>query len=200
MFQGSRSLWVFAVAAATLAAPACATGTVYSRPPIQDRDDRAFYNRGLRDGREAGADDARRGRSFDIDRHREYRDNRRGDDRGDLRAYRSGFEAGYSEAYRRFDRAARLPPPGPGRVIPGGRSDERERFVSPARDNGYRDELQAGERAARNGDRADAVRERLYREGDHDYQNRYGSRDVYKREYRDAFRQGYDDGYRRNRR
>ena len=39
-------------------------------------------------------------------------------------------------------------------------------------------------------------RTRRYRDGDHDYNNRYGSRDAYKREYRAAFEQGYREGYR----
>ena len=39
-------------------------------------------------------------------------------------------------------------------------------------------------------------RSRRYRDGDHEYDNRYGSHDAYKREYRSAFQQGYDEGFR----
>jgi hypothetical protein len=35
-----------------------------------------------------------------------------------------------------------------------------------------------------------------YRARDHDYDSRYGPRDAYAREYRSAFLQGYEQGYR----
>ena len=89
-----------------LAAPACATGGAYSqRYPVADRNDRAYYDRGFREGLDAGADDARRGRSYDVRRHGEYRDNSRGNDRGDLIAFRQGFESGYGDGYRSYARA-----------------------------------------------------------------------------------------------
>ncbi|MGC4083571.1 MAG: hypothetical protein QM736_16030 [Vicinamibacterales bacterium] len=71
------------------------------------------------------------------------------------------------------------PPPGSRGGFPNARPDARERYVSPAHDNGYRDGLEAGERAARNGNRSDPIREKRYRDGDHDYESRYGSRDAY---------------------
>lgn len=202
MLKSHRLLPGLAVAVIALASTACAT-TTYGRPDyrVGDRDDRVYYDRGIRDGRDAGADDARRGRSYNVSRHREYRDARRGDDRGDLISYRRGFEAGYDDSYRR---AARGPVGGVGRNdrrdYPRGGNNPRGRVMSPATENGYRDGFVAGERAARDGDRFDPVRERRYREGDHDYEGRYGSRDDYKREYRAAFQQGYQDGYRRIRR
>ena len=49
-------------------------------------------------------------------------------------------------------------------------------------------------------ERFDPVRAKRYREGDHDYDNRYGSRDQYKQDYRAAFVQGYEEGYRNVRR
>lgn len=202
MLKGARLLSGLAVVALVLTSAACAS-TTYGRPGyrVADRDDRLYYERGVRDGRDAGTDDVRRGRSYDASRHREYRNAGRGDDRGDLIAYRRGFEAGYDETYRRFARG----PAGNvgrnnGRDFPRGGGNARGRFASPAAENGYRDGLQAGESAARDGDRFDPVRERRYREGDHDYEGRYGSRDDYKRDYRAAFQQGYQDGYRRIRR
>lgn len=202
MFKSNRLLTGFAVSALLLTSTACAT-TTYGRPGyrVGDRDDRAYYERGVRDGREAGVDDVRRGRSYDASRHREYRDSRRGDDRGDLISYRRGFEAGYDESFRRMAR-------GPignvgrndGRDLPRASGNARGRFASPAAENGYRDGLEAGEHAAREGDRFDPVRERRYREGDHDYEGRYGSRDEYKRNYRAAFQQGYQEGFRQVRR
>ena len=41
----------------------------------------------------------------------------------------------------------------------------------------------------------DPVRSKRYRDGDHDYNNRYGDRELYKRDYRAAFEQGYREGY-----
>jgi hypothetical protein len=202
MLRSARLLTGFAVSAVLLTSTACAT-TAYGRPGyrVADRDDRLYYDRGVRDGRDAGAEDARRGRSYDAARHREYRNNRRGDDRGDLIAYRRGFEAGYDDSYRRL---SRRPLGNIGRDdrrdVPRRSDNARSRFATPAAANGYRDGLEAGERAARNGDRFDPVRERRYREGDHDYERRDGSRDDYKREYRAAFEQGYADGFRQVRR
>ena len=206
MFRSTRYLSMMMLAATVLVAtPACATGMMYPQQRgIGDRDDRAYYNRGLRDGSNAGADDARRGRAYDVRRHNEYRDNRRGDDRSDLRAYRDGFESGYDEAYRRYARG-NMGDPRRGAPSPDYRrfpndGGARGRAVSAAADNGYRDGLQEGERAARSGDRFDPVREKRYREGDHGYDRQWGSRDEYARDYRAAFQRGYEAGYRGYRR
>jgi hypothetical protein len=205
MLKLTRYLPVLLAATVVTATPACA-GVALSpqRFPSVDRDDRVYYNRGFRDGRESGAEDAQRRRSYDVRRHNEYRDNRRGDDRGDLRAYRDGFEAGYDEGYRRFgrygsrdDQRRGYPAPNyPRQQDPyyGGRSQGR--FNSPAAQNGFRDGFEEGQRDGRNGDRFDPIREKRYRDGDHDYDRRYGSRDDYKREYRAGFQQGYEEGYR----
>ena len=202
----TRHLLLLLAATVLVATPACATGMLYpQRDPVSDRDDRAYYNRGLRDGRDAGADDARRGRAYDVRRHNEYRDNRRGDDRGYLRAYRDGFESGYDDGYQRVARGSggdprRTTPPPDYRRQPPYDGDARGRVLSPAADNGYRDGLQEGERAARSGDRFDPIREKRYREGDHGYDRQWGSRDDYAREYRAAFQRGYEAGYRGYRR
>jgi hypothetical protein len=205
MGKATRYLPLMLLGATLMATPACASGGFYpQRFPTTDRDDRAYYNRGVRDGRDAGADDARRGRAYDVRRHGEYRDNRRGDDRGDVRAYREGFESGYDEGYRRNARGSygdsrRDYPPTwnyPRQQEPNYGGQSRGRFASPAAENGYRDGLEEGQRAARSGDRFDPIREKRYRDGDHDYNSRYGSRDDYKREYRAGFQQGYEAGYR----
>jgi hypothetical protein len=80
-----------------------------------------------------------------------------------------------------------------------GRRAER-RVERRAYDNGFRDGLVAGRDDARHHERFDPIRARRYREGDHDYDRRYGSRDDYRREYRAAFQQGYQQGYRQYRR
>ena len=73
----------------------------------------------------------------------------------------------------------------------------RDAYASVAARNGYRDGIEAGRDDARHRERFDPVRARRYREGDHDYDRRYGSRDEYKREYRAAFERGYREGYER---
>jgi len=202
------------VAGLSIATTACARTTYDQRYPVFDSNDRAYYDGGFRDGRESGVDDARRGRSYDVTRHGEYRDNRRGNDATDLRAFRTGFEAGYDEGYRSYARgnsrrgypsastypypsppASTYPrPPAPYYGTYGGRN------ASVAADNGYRDGLEEGQHAAQHGDRFDPVSEKRYREGDHNYKKQYGTRDDYQREYRAAFQQGYNEGYRGYRR
>ena len=201
MLKITRLLPLAMCATVLVTTTACASGGYYrTRVDVGDRDDRAYYDRGFREGRSSGADDARRGRSYDIRRHGEYRDGRRGDDRGDLTAFRRGFETGYDEGFRRNARGDNgdtrrgFPSPSYRNQYPSG--GDRGRFTSAAQDAGYRDGVEAGERAARRGDRFDPVREGRYREGDHDYDRRFGSRDEYKRDYRAAFQQGYDAGYR----
>jgi hypothetical protein len=69
-----------------------------------------------------------------------------------------------------------------------------------AYDNGFRDGVDAGRDDARHRERFDPIRAKRYREGDHNYNRRYGSRDDYQREYRAGFQQGYEQGYRQYRR
>ena len=189
----------------SMAAPACAAQT-YGYPAQRGgygRDiERRAYDIGYRDGIREGERDGRSGRQFSFNRHDEWRD---GDDgyrreygNRDLyrRSFRNGFESGYSEAYNRNGRYPRTgyPPaasyPGPGVVIvPRG-------SYSPAAQNGYRDGVEAGRNDARDRDRFDPFRAKRYRDGDHDYDRRFGSRDAYRQEYRSAFQRGYEDGYR----
>lgn len=203
MFKAHRYLpAVFAVAVLT-AAPACASyqqrayGVGYGRA-----DDRAYRN-GYEEGRQDGENDARRGRSADYRRHDDYRDadhGFRGGDRSDYRqAFRQGFAEGYDDAYRRFTR------------LDDRRNDDRRGpvfggpgrppvYTSPAASIGFRDGVAQGREDARDRRRFDPVRASRYRAGDHDYDNRYGPRDIYKRDYRAAFQQGYEQGYRSERR
>ena len=62
--------------------------------------------------------------------------------------------------------------------------------------DGYKEGLKDGEK----GDRFDPVREKRYRSGDHGYDKRYGSRELYKDRYRDGYRRGYELGYQDGRR
>lgn len=186
-----------ALALTTLAmAPACASHSYYRHPSARV-DDRGYY-RGYDDGRAHGESDARHGRRYDYERHRQFKsaDNDHGgygSRNGYRRDYRQGFVAGYDAGYRRYARYDR----DDGRHGPnvyGGWP--RGAYGSPAGQNGYRDGYAQGRDDARDGDRYDPVRASRYREGDHDYDRRYGSRDDYKREYRAAFQEGYEQAFR----
>ena len=89
------------------------------------------------------------------------------------------YDTGYS-------RGGYYPPPPP---------PPRAAYVSIATQSGYRDGVDAGRDDARHRERFDPVRAKRYRDGDHDYDRRYGPRDDYKREYRSAFERGYREGY-----
>ena len=62
--------------------------------------------------------------------------------------------------------------------------------------DGYKEGLKDGEK----GDRPDPIREKRYRSGDHGYDKRYGSKELYKDRYRDGYRIGYQQGYQDGRR
>ncbi len=195
-----------------MAAPACAAQTYgYGRNGGYGRElERRAYENGLREGVQQGQNDARRGRDYSYQRHDEYRDADRGFRRsdGDLnmyrRSFRQGFQTGYSESYNRYARSGGYgrDPRGNGSygypgTYPnnGGYGTNRGGYGSAAAQTGYRDGLEAGREDARDRNRFDPVRAKRYREGDHDYNSRYGAREDYKREYRSAFEQGYREGY-----
>ena len=176
------------------ATSACASSGVYRSPTPAPRVDARAYRNGYDAGRIEGANDARRGRRFEIDRNRVYRSADRGYDGYGNRAYyqqtfRDGYAAGYNDGYRRNDRQSTR------RGYPGYGSGSGSVYRSPAADNGYRDGYEQGRDDRRDGDRYDPIRAKRYREGDHDYNSRYGSRDDYRQEYRRAFQDGYRRGY-----
>jgi hypothetical protein len=204
MFTLQRSVPAFLIAVGLLAAPACAAQRPYYGAQRDYRDfERRAYDDGYRRGLENGQRDARDRRDFRVDRDRIYRDvnGPRGRDRdGYVRFFRDGYRDGYTEAYNRNARNDRRVYPNGGIVDPGNGRNGGRAYSSPAAQIGYRDGQEAGRDDA--GDRAnyDPRRAKRYREGDHDYDNRYGSRDQYKQDYRAAFVQGYEDGYRNIRR
>lgn len=104
-----------------LASTACATGYAYGQGTYRDRGgyndgryvrdiERVAYDNGFREGLRQGERDGRSNRRFEPQRHNEWRDANNGFRReyGDhtfyRRSFRNGFEAGYSQAYRNFDR------------------------------------------------------------------------------------------------
>jgi hypothetical protein len=193
----------FAAMLALGATSACAQGVYGPYPRSTVRiDDRAYRN-GYDEGRNQGERDARNGRSFDYRRTREYNTATRGyggyGNRNEYRdVFRQGFVAGYDDGYRRSARRSpQYPPSGP-RVY--GDRDGGGIFRSPAATQGYEDGVNEGRKDGRDGNRFDPQRESRYRSGDHGYEREYGSRDAYKRDYRVAFEDGYDRGYREVRR
>jgi hypothetical protein len=199
---------------------ACASQLYGQRGVYRTNIDRRAYDNGYREGVHQGENDVRRGRNYSPNSHSEYRNADDGYRRGDgdrefyRSSYRQGFDAGYSESFNRYGANGRYPrsyptdpsyPTNPsyptypsypnGRAVPRGGT-----YYSPAGQNGYRDGLDEGRNDARDRRAFDPVRTKRYRDGDHDYNGRYGSKDEYKREYRAAFEQGYRDGYEGTRR
>jgi len=178
----AKRLALISMAAVALtASTACAVyaqGHGYPRGPVASGAAQAHYDRGYRDGLRAGERDERRHERFDYRDEREWR-------RAPSHAYREGFERGYAVGYRRSDQHY-------------GRDDRYGRggYVNLAAERGFRDGYEEGRKDARSRDRFDPVRSKKYRSADDGYDRRYGSRDDWKREYRAAFKQGYERGYR----
>jgi flagellar biosynthesis/type III secretory pathway protein FliH len=142
---------------------------------------RAAHENGYKDGLKRGERAARDRRPLDLQREGDYRSadggyNRNYGDRNLYRdSYRSGFARGYREGYtRRHNGTA-----GYG-AFQNGIRDGYSKAVDDIDDRKY----------------PDARKHKWYREGDHDYDKRYGSKDAYKLEYRRGFQQGYERAYR----
>ena len=191
-----------------IAVPACASGGYYTYRDGRGAPEfeRRAYDAGYREGVSHGEHDARDRREFRVDRDSDYRHaddgyHREYGDRDDYRrSFRRGYEAGYTEGYNRFARGREQVVAVPPQVVypsaPSVAYPRAEgRFISQAARNGYRDGIDQGRHDARDGNRFDPARAKHYREGDHDYDRRYGPRDDYKREYRAAFEEGYREGY-----
>jgi hypothetical protein len=166
------------------------------------------YDQGYERGHRAGLDAFKRNGPYRFDNIDDYR---RGDygyrsqygtrDRYRVQ-FRLGFEEGYRLGYGRLGNGrgrAGVPPPwsnGRGRGVGGrviGRFDLASRF-------GFDDGYDAGLRDAQGRRQFDPISEGRYRSGDHGYERNYGSRDIYKVNYRDAFRTGYEEGFNDGRR
>ena len=194
----TRFVIAAAVAGSTLALPADVAAQ------WRDRDDRGWdrraggeaFQRGFRDGERLGADDARRGRAFNVQNHREYREADAGYGRNDgsrdryRDEFRRGFNEGYRNGYRddRFDRR-------------DNRSDRDwnrgGNFRDPGRARGFSDGYRRGLEDRRDNRRPDPNRFKEVRQGTAPgYDDNFGSRDRYTFSYRDGFRDGYEDGFR----
>lgn len=214
MNRGYRILAILAALSATPLFSACA----YAQYPYGQHRDGGYYSAsqpfdiGYREGWEHGRDDGRRGRDFAFQHAREYQ---RADEGynwrfGNREAYRYEFRRGYERGYRDayYNNAN-----GYGRYGNGGYDDRGYRnyppsdygryggpgygYRSPAAEYGYNEGLQKGREDAEDNRAYDPLRQKWYREGDRHYDSRYGPRDAWANEYRRAFREGYDRGYRR---
>jgi hypothetical protein len=198
------------VASVGIATPACASQIYGNQGGSYRQGDRRAYETGYREGLKDGESDVRRGRDYSYTRHNEYRDADQGYRRNDgnldqyRRTFRQGYQTGYNESFSRYGRSSRgstypAYPTNPSYptypAYPNGTAVPRGGYSSAASEIGYRDGLEAGRNDARSRDRYDPVRAKRYREGDHNYNSRYGSREEYKRVYRSSFEQGYREGY-----
>jgi hypothetical protein len=187
---------------AVLAALSVSGSPVHAQWP--DSGGGSAHAEGYNDGARAGRDDARDGRPFEYQRHRDYRDANRGFGRGGDRnaytqQYRAGFVAGYRDAYYARGRGPVLRGGRPS--YGGGPSYGEQRYggygrgtdvaYTRGRDEGYRKGLEDG----RDRDPRDPWRHGWYRDGDRGYRREYGPRALYQRSYRAAFEQGYAQGY-----
>jgi hypothetical protein len=164
------------------------------------------YDSGYRDGARAGGDDARDGRRFEYQRHRDYRSangySRGNGQRNDYAdRYRAGFVAGYRDGY--YSGGGR----GPGSVgrgqapwygsTPGARRPSG--YPGVADDIGYSNGFEEGYRSGlddgRDRDGYDPRRHGRYRAADQGYRREYGPRGLYEASYRRGFERGYDQGY-----
>jgi hypothetical protein len=170
------------------------------------------YDNGYREGVQAGERDARRNRPSGFEYDNDYRRADKGYNHryGDREAYRYEFRRGYERGYRDAyaanrgygaygDRGRGYPQQYPNGTYGGTYPRGGYSYRSPAAQYGFDEGYQKGREDARDRDPYDPVRQKWYREGDRHYNSRYGSRDQWKYDYRAAFKQGYDRGYREGR-
>lgn len=155
---------------AALAGSAASAASAQNLLPVQyyqDRDDRA----GFREGYRQGQWDARHGRRADADDHRW----READDR---RAYREGYLRGYREVNASFR------PEGYSEAY----SDSPRRF-------GFQDGYNDGVNDRRTGHSFRPTHDDNYRHADRGYFPGFGNKNYYKQIYREGYENGYRQGY-----
>jgi hypothetical protein len=202
-------LWV---AALTLLVPAATSAQWGPQARVPQARSVPGYDEGYQRGVRAGSDDLRRGSAFNFSINLDFR---RGDlgyrtQFGNRETYRFEFRRGFEMGYRTGYNAGRNGGYNDGgygggyydRGIPGrtagppwsnGRGDARYDIAT---QQGYSDGYEAGLDDSRDGRRFDPVAERRYRTADRGYNNSYGPRDLYRRNYRNGFLGGYEAGFR----
>ena len=200
----TRLVIAAAVAGSTLALPASTAAQ------FRDRDNRGYdsriggeaFQRGFSDGERLGEEDARRGRSFNVQNHREYREADAGYQRanGSRDRYRDEFRRGFTEGYRRGFRDDRRDDRWDRRDDRNGnwnRGGSGSSYRDPGAARGFSDGYRKGVEDRRNNHRFEPTRFKEVRQGTAPgYNGDFGSRDRYTDRYRDGFRQGYEDGFR----
>jgi hypothetical protein len=206
-----KSVGKFALAGLFLLTAIAAYGG--AQPQTQNRYDDSMnaqehgYQHGYRDGLRQGRADTSRNMPYNY----ESEDCRRGDfgyeeymgsHRDFQNGYRDGFKAGYDDGYynkpirnnvygldERYDPDAR-------------RAEDPDRYPNAgytdvAYDNGYRDELKAGQDDYRHHKDFKPERHDSYEDADHGYHSRYGNKNMYKEQYRKGYMRGYEDSFNR---
>ena len=175
---------------------------------------RSAYDNGYRDGAKRGEQASRDRRGLDVERERDYRQadngyNRSFGDRNRYRDnYRGGFAQGYRDAYNRGGFGSDRGGPGIGRRYPdanrgyggGAYGGNGSNSGYGGFQNGVSDGYRKGLDDVQDRKYPDVSRQKWYRSGDHDYDNRYGSKETYRIEYRRGFEEGYNRAYREARR
>ena len=190
---------IAAVACSTLALPASAAAQWNGRDDrgVYSRNGGEAYQRGFSDGQRLGEEDARRGRAFNVQNHREYREADAGYGRNDgsRDLYRDEFRRGFTDGYRngyRDDRWDR-------RDDRNGRDDRWNggSIRNPGQARGFSDGYRKGVEDRRANRRFEPTRFKEVRQGTAPgYNDDFGSRERYTFSYRDGFRDGYEDGFR----
>jgi hypothetical protein len=184
---------------------------------------RAAYDNGYREGLAEGERDGRRGQARPYQDNRTWQRADKGYNRsyGDMERYRQQFRIGFSEGYQagvvRYNGAptGRAVPRQDTYGYPGGYGNTYpvQRYPDPyysgqvpygnggygysaAYPNGLKDGTEKGREDARKQRSFDPLRHDWYREGTRHYKSEYGPKQQYANVYRQAFREGYERGYR----
>jgi hypothetical protein len=186
---------------------------------------RGAYDNGYREGLTEGERDARGRNARGYQDSRTYQRADKGYNRsfGDSERYRQQFRVGFAEGYETG--YARYGGYAGGRAVPrqstngypgvyGNSYPDRGRDpyyggqggpyyggqgrygISAAYPNGLNDGIEKGREDARKRRSFDPLRHDWYREGTRHYKSEYGPKQQYASVYRDAFREGYERGYR----
>jgi len=181
-----RFRYLFLIATLAIAAPSTASAQ-FGRPAPTPA-----YRDGYERGLTAGTDDRRHGDRYSYSDERDYQraDGLYRDEYGRREVYRDEFRRGFESGYRiGYEGTARA------RSGYGGNDSTYGYRNDLARQNGFEDGLEAGQKDFRGNRRYELFSEGRYRSGDHGYKGWYGTKDVYRSRYRDAFVEGYRRGY-----
>jgi hypothetical protein len=186
------------------------------RAPYQDAR-RAGYDNGYRDGVKRGEQAARDRKAFNAQLERDYRDATNGYNRsyGDRERYRDDYRGGFAQGYRdgyyrrdsrdSRDQYGRYPGYGNNGRYGNGNGNQgngnrygygRNNAGYGAFQNGASDGYRKGLEDIEKRRYPDVSRHSWYRNGDHDYDRAYGSKDAYRIEYRRGFQEGYNRAFR----